>query len=89
MDYRRVFNHYWVKLFTKKFQDTHRKICQNLSFSSTCKSPYKDKIEYSALIRDYTCQRKTVFWNILRSDIWDKVFKNGPSKICGREKGDA
>ena len=89
MDCRRVYNHYWVKLFTKTFQDTQSKICQNLSFSSTRKSPYKNKIEYSALIRNYTCERKTVFWNKLRSDIWDKVFKNGPSKICGREKRDA
>ena len=89
MDCRRVHNHYWVKLFTKTFQDTQSKICENLSFSSTHKSPYKNKIEYSGLIRNYTCERKTVFWNKLRSDIWDKVFKNGPSKICGREKRDA
>ena len=26
------------------------------------------------------------FWISFDRDIWDKVFKNGPSKVCGRQR---
>ena len=32
---------------------------------------------------DLKCKNKVV--TITKSNIWDKVFKNGPSKICRRQ----
>ena len=26
------------------------------------------------------------FWISFDRDIWDKVFKNGPNKVCGRQR---
>ena len=30
-------------------------------------------------------QNKSFFITIFSEHIWDKLFKNGPSKICGRQ----
>ena len=38
-------------------------------FSLTCIFPYKDKIDDSVLIRNYTGQRKSIFWHILCSNV--------------------
>ena len=35
------------------------------------------------LLREFS-DRNDLEWEIYLCDIWDKVFKSGPSKICGR-----
>ena len=43
-----------------------------------CVSPYSDFLIFSP----WKVERWTVFLNCIK---WGKVFKNGPSKICGRQ----
>ena len=52
-------------------------------FSLTRILPYKDRIVDSVLIREYTGQRKTVYWHILYSAYWKKYWKNYV-KILGK-----
>ena len=45
-------------------------------FSLTPIFPYKDRIVDSVLIREYTSQRKPVFWHVLHSAYWKKYWKS-------------
>ena len=57
-------------------------------FSLTRIFPYADKIEDSLLMREYTSQRKPVFWHILRgvgvNIDRDIKFDTHVSKLCSK-----
>ena len=46
---------------------------QEHGFSLTRIFPYKDRIKDSVLIREYTGQRKPIFWDILRNATYFKI----------------